>query len=56
LHNDEFIPEPYKEVTAAEVHILQKQEAEKRKKKEKSRSRLLRAYGFEVEHGADAIL
>lgn len=56
LDKDEDIPEPYRLVSAAEAHDLQKQETENRKQGDRTRAKKLQRLGFEIEHTGEVLL
>jgi len=56
LDKEDDIPEGYQQAPVEEVFAIKKKEQEERKRKDKARLEKLRTYGFEGEHGVEAIL
>ena len=56
LDKEDDTPEGYQQVPVEEVFAIKKKEQEERKRKDKARLEKLRTYGFEGEHGVEAIL
>ncbi|KAK4694690.1 hypothetical protein P7C71_g2932, partial [Lecanoromycetidae sp. Uapishka_2] len=55
LDKDDYIPEPFKKVSAEEVHALQREETKSRKKTDKARAKKLQGLGFEAEHSGEVL-
>ena len=55
LDKDDYIPEPYRQVSEMRAYQLQKAEKEERKLTEKANAKKLQRLGFEVEHAGETL-
>ena len=55
LDKDDYVPEPYRQVSDNEAYEMQKQEKDDRKAADKSRAKKLHGLGFEVEHAGETL-
>ncbi|KAM0801434.1 hypothetical protein BDR22DRAFT_804660 [Usnea florida] len=55
LDKDDYIPEPYRKVSPAEVHALTVQANNEKKQVEKVRAKKMQKLGFEVEHSGEIL-
>lgn len=55
LDKDDYIPEPFRKVSAEEVHALMVEEQKEKKKKEKIRAKKLHRLGFDIEHSGEIL-
>lgn len=50
LDKDDYIPEPFRQASADEVHAVAKEQAAERKRKGKAKGKVLGSEGFETEN------
>ncbi|KAL9103392.1 MAG: hypothetical protein Q9163_001568 [Psora crenata] len=55
LDKDDYIPEPYRQVSEVRAYELQKAENEGRQMLDKKKAKRLHELGFEVEHAGEAL-
>ena len=55
LDKDDYIPEPFRKVSAEEAHAMQIKQTQDRKQTDKVRAKKLQELGFEVEHAGEIL-
>ena len=55
LDKDDYIPEPFRKVSAEEVHALKIKQTQDRKQPDKIRAKKLQELGFEAEHSGEIL-
>ena len=55
LDKDDYVPAPYRKVSAEEAHALKIKQTQEKKQPDKIRAKKLQELGFEAEHSGEIL-